>query len=166
VSPYEGQVIYETDTGKVLVYDGSVWNPPKNTAWGHLGRSILTSNFSTSASHNVYQDNGASCSVTYGANRVIKASYKCMGIANVSTNDILWRCLRGSTVLDEFSVPQSIVPANSGYGWTMNFLFVTSSAATETFKMQIRGGNNTQVIEYVSGPMKKREFIVEDIGPA
>lgn len=33
-SPYEGQVIYETDTDKVLVWTGSAWLPPWNTAWG------------------------------------------------------------------------------------------------------------------------------------
>ncbi len=33
-SPYEGQVIYETDTDKILVWRGAAWDPPWNTAWG------------------------------------------------------------------------------------------------------------------------------------
>jgi hypothetical protein len=165
-TPYEGQVIYETDTDKVMVYDGSVWTPPKNTAWGLLGRSILTSNFQTSGTHSTYQDNGASCSVSYGANRIIKATYKCMGIAVGSANDIYWKCLRGSTSIGEYAVPVGQAAAGSGYGYSVDFIFVSSSAATETFKMQIRGGNNTRVDEYVSGSMTTREFIVQDIGPA
>lgn len=32
--PATGKVIYETDTERLLVYDGSEWTPPKNTAWG------------------------------------------------------------------------------------------------------------------------------------
>ena len=35
--PFEGQMIYETDTDKVLVYNGSAWYPNWNTAWGMVG---------------------------------------------------------------------------------------------------------------------------------
>ena len=35
-SPHEGQRIYETDTDKRLVYDGSAWTLPKNSAGGAL----------------------------------------------------------------------------------------------------------------------------------
>ena len=33
-SPYEGQVIYETDTDKILAWSGSSWQPPWNMPWG------------------------------------------------------------------------------------------------------------------------------------
>lgn len=165
-SPYEGQMIYETDTDKILVYTGAAWNPPWNTAWGVLGREILTSSFYTSSTHSTYQDNGADASVTYGANRIIRVTYKAMVIAITTANDFYWKCLRGSTSIGEWAGGHSIFPAGAGYGYLASFTFVSSSAATETFKMQVRGNNNTQISEYTSGPMTTREFIVEDIGPA
>ena len=36
-SPYEGQMIYETDTDKVLVWNGSAWYPNWNLPWGVVG---------------------------------------------------------------------------------------------------------------------------------
>lgn len=33
-TPLDGDMIYETDTGNVLVYDGASWLPPADTAWG------------------------------------------------------------------------------------------------------------------------------------
>ena len=42
-SPYEGQAIYETDTDKMLVYNGSAWYANWNTAWGQVGYVSKTS---------------------------------------------------------------------------------------------------------------------------
>ena len=159
-------MVYQKDTDQLLIWDGTAWYPPKNTAWGVLGKVTSTSGYSTTSSHNVYQDNGISASISYGPNRLIKVTYQAMGIAISTANDILWRCVRGSTTLDEFTVPQSSTAAGNGYTWYMSFQFVSTAAATETFNMQIRGGNNTQVVEYISGPTKTRQFIVQDIGPA
>lgn len=33
-SPVDGDLIYETDTGYFLIYDGTNWLPPENVAWG------------------------------------------------------------------------------------------------------------------------------------
>jgi hypothetical protein len=32
--PATGKVIYETDTERLLIYDGTEWTPPMNVAWG------------------------------------------------------------------------------------------------------------------------------------
>lgn len=49
-SPYEGQMIYETDTDKVLVWNGSAWYPNWNTAWGIQAQVVNSSSSSTSIS--------------------------------------------------------------------------------------------------------------------
>ena len=49
-APYEGQMIYETDTDKVLVWNGTAWYPNWNTAWGQVGYASRTSAFTLSAS--------------------------------------------------------------------------------------------------------------------
>ena len=33
-TPADGDLLYETDTGSLLIYDGSAWLPPANVAWG------------------------------------------------------------------------------------------------------------------------------------
>ena len=43
-SPSAGDEIYETDTGKTLIYQGATdtWTPPWNTAWGFIGIGTTT----------------------------------------------------------------------------------------------------------------------------
>lgn len=36
-SPNAGMTIYETDTNRVLCWNGSAWLPPQNLPWGHIG---------------------------------------------------------------------------------------------------------------------------------
>jgi hypothetical protein len=43
VSPYEGQAIYETDTDKVLVWNGTAWYPNWNLPWGYIANQTVTS---------------------------------------------------------------------------------------------------------------------------
>jgi hypothetical protein len=54
-APYEGQVIYETDTNRVLVWDASAWVDPST---GKLGRSGLTKIIPSSATNGTIQTNG------------------------------------------------------------------------------------------------------------
>ena len=39
-TPYEGQMIYETDTDKVLVWNGSAWYANWNLPWGIVGSNL------------------------------------------------------------------------------------------------------------------------------
>jgi hypothetical protein len=43
-SPYEGQVVYETDTDKVLVWNGAAWYPNWNLPWGMQTYTTATTN--------------------------------------------------------------------------------------------------------------------------
>jgi hypothetical protein len=40
-TPFEGQAIYETDTDKVLIWNGTAWYPNWNTAWGFVAQATL-----------------------------------------------------------------------------------------------------------------------------
>jgi len=42
-APYEGQVIYETDTNRVLVWDASAWVAPNSTTANPTGLELVTS---------------------------------------------------------------------------------------------------------------------------
>lgn len=41
-SPPTGMTIYETDTNRVLCWNGSAWTPPSNLPWGTLGYAAQT----------------------------------------------------------------------------------------------------------------------------
>lgn len=43
-TPFEGQMIYETDTDKVLVWNGSAWYANWNASWGYIAEATLSSN--------------------------------------------------------------------------------------------------------------------------
>jgi len=169
-SPYEGQCIYETDTDKMLIYDGSAWYPPKNTAWGVLGRHELTTAFSTSSPHTTYQDEGLSVSVTYGPNRLLRATLLIRPYTNGGTNFVLYKVLRGSTAVTSWGFGLPDISNGEAPNKTVSYVFAgPSTAGTETFKVQICGTpNNTQVTSYgqpttSDGP---RQLVIEDIGPA
>lgn len=169
-APFEGQMIYETDTDKVLVWDGSAWYPPKSTAWGVLGRSTLTTSFSTSAPHTTFQDEGLSCSVTYGPNRLLKMTLMVRPYTNGGTNFVSYKLLRGSTTVSNFGFGLPDISNSEAPAKVLSYTFAgPSTAGTETFKVQIAGTpNNTQVTSYGQpetndGP---RQLIIEDVGPA
>lgn len=71
-SPFEGQVIYETDTDKILVYNGSDWYAPWNTAWGVIVNNSTTTSDTTITAEEV-QITGTS--FTAVANRRYRISY-------------------------------------------------------------------------------------------
>ena len=71
-TPYEGQQIYETDTDKVLVWNGSAWYANWNLPFGIVALTSSTSSDSTITAEEV-QITGSS--FTAVANRYYKITY-------------------------------------------------------------------------------------------
>lgn len=71
-TPYEGQMIYETDTDKVLVYNGSAWYANWNTAWGLVS---VTNTTSSSGAVSTETLRVTSPSFTAVANRYYRITY-------------------------------------------------------------------------------------------
>jgi len=169
-SPYEGQCIYETDTDKLLVYNGSAWYPPTNQPWGVLGSHTLETSFYTSSPHTTLQDEGLSVSVSYGPSRKLRATLLIRPYANGGANYMNFKLLRGSTAVCTWGFGLPDISADSAPHKTISYIFTgPSTAGTETFKVQIAAApNNTQVCSYgqpttSDGP---RQLVIEDIGPA
>ena len=72
-TPYEGQMIYETDTDKVLVYNGSAWYANWNLPWGIVALTTNTTSDSTITGTEEVQITGSS--FTAIANRYYKITY-------------------------------------------------------------------------------------------
>ena len=119
-TPYEGQMIYETDTDKVLVWNGTAWYANWNTAWGQVGLQTITSIFTTSATHTTFQDTGMTLNVT----EVNGRCYKITASSNIYTpggvQSIEMRLLRNAAALKQNNFPDSVMPfiilfINSGF---------------------------------------------------
>jgi hypothetical protein len=170
----EGMMVYQSDNNKVFVYDGSSWvevhdldnsgGLPDSAPRGVLGKQTLTSSFGTSATHTTWQDTGLSFSVSYGANRTLKATCSSGYYTAGGTQTIGVRFVRGSTVFATFNINAVAVNADNVLNLDNSAYITTSSAATETFKVQLQAAQtNAQVNQYGDANLL-RMFFVEDIG--
>lgn len=157
-SPTEGMTVFETDTDKLLAYDGSNWSLPDNVAGGTLGYAQVTANQTGITS--VTDLTGLSVSVTVGAGRRIRIS----GMAKVS-NDTLGgrtagRIQEGGTVLTDFV--DFYAPAANASAVGYGSVVLTPSAGSHTYKLALQGVTGTASMS--AGPSNIAFILVEDIG--
>jgi hypothetical protein len=156
-------MIYETDTGRILVYSGSVWQPPWNTAWGILGVS-QQSTTTTNATTSQVDIAGSSITATVAANRRIRmtANIEPYYASQAWANFYPWQ---DSTQLNQMPVPRSdAYVATVGMRITLTNTITTSVAATSVFKW--RFSSPTAVSCSVFGSAGEYgQYTVEDIGP-
>ena len=170
VSPFEGQAIFETDTDRVLYWHGTAWYPAWNRAWGVLGTHTRTDSRATTSPHTSFQDEGLSCSVTYGPNRLLRMTLLVRPYTNGGTNFVVYKLVRGSTDISSFGFGLPDISNTEAPHKVLSYVFTSpSTAGTETFKIQFAATpNNTAVTSYgqpltADGP---RQLIIEDVGPA
>lgn len=160
-SPFEGQVIYETDTDKVLVYNGSAWYPNWNLPWGAVSRTSYTSDQGSITTE--VDVTGSSQTFTAVANRLYKISFQASYFSTVAGNMPLVRFKDGSTQIGYF---QLFTAQTSAYSTMVNcYLVTTFSAGSHTVKATIAiftgsGNGNLQ------GSATATTLLIEDIGPA
>jgi hypothetical protein len=162
-SPYEGQAIYETDTDKVLVWNGTAWYANWNTAWGVVALTSSTTNSATITSEAVTL---TSPSFTAVAGRYYRITYyepvvQSTGspvylifrirLTNIS-GTILQRADTESTGTDGQFVPLQIVTTLTAGATT-----ICGTAAAASGSILLYGNAGVSV---------NRQIIVEDIGPA
>ena len=162
-SPYNGQMIYETDTDRTLVYNGSAWYANWNSAWGVVALTTSNSNSATITSEAVTL---TSSSFTAVANRYYRITYyepvvQSTGspvylifrirLTNIS-GTILQRADIESTGTDGQIVPLQIVTTLTAGATT-----VCGTAAAASGSILLYGNSGISV---------NRQIIVEDIGPA
>ena len=88
-SPYEGMVIYETDTNKMYVYDGSAWVIPNSPAQNPAGLELIANVTLSGASINT----GSIFSSTYENYRIVLSN----PTVNTSSSGIYLRMRSGSS---------------------------------------------------------------------
>jgi hypothetical protein len=152
-TPYEGQVIYETDTDKILIWSGSTWQPPWNTAWGVLNVSTLAAGTSLSPSGitSIF-----SVSYTHVANRRMRVTAHFNGSISPATNTALRVRDSGTTIVYQDYVSS----AQPGYCVTTH---TTSTGSSQTFTVELLYGTNPSSASVNSAG--RALLMLEDIGP-
>lgn len=157
-SPYEGQVIYETDTDKVLVYNGSAWYANWNLPWGYIDRATRTSaqtSISTEADLT-----GLSITFTAVANRRYQAiaNLNPYGTSGESAN--IFFNVAGSNAL---KLRQTFAGTNLIMSMSLNHVFAPSAGST-TVKMRM-SKESTNVVNNYADTDFVCSLTIFDVGP-
>ena len=162
-SPFEGQMIYETDTDKVLVWNGSAWYPNWNTAWGLVSVTNVTS---TSSAVSVETVRITSPSFTAIANRYYRISYYEPAIQYISGTvaqiDARIRITSLVGTAYQLSNPR-IGSVGNNPAFTSIVTTLTAGATVFVGTFQPTGGGTVQCY---SAATAVAQLIIEDIGAA
>lgn len=156
-SPFAGQMIYETDTKRLQVYNGTDWNP--NQAGGQLGYAEKTATNQTGISA-ITDLTGITVTVTVGTNRRIKVTGHC-GVQQIT-----------GAGTGEITIREAAVSLARGYRTlatndfaTLDPVYIsTPSVGSHTYKLSMATTANT--INTVYGTDNPAFILVEDIGAA
>ena len=158
--PFEGQMIYETDTDKVLVYNGSAWYPNWNLPWG------LVALTKTSASNGSYNTTEAvsitSSSFTAVANRYYKVTYVEGTVYSTTTTGTIGRVRLDTLTGTLLGMSYVTTNASASNHMISEGVFTTTAGSHVVVgTMSIDGGTGTLYRVNIGA-----SIYVEDIGPA
>ena len=159
-------MIYETDTDKVLVYNGSAWYPNWNTAWGQVGVQTLTTGFTTSATHTTAQLSGMTLTFTEVSGRIYRITAFTNLYPSGGLQGITFRLLRGATQVRRLDISSVVLDTGISIPQALSFVYTSASSGSVTFSTTINAlASNTAVTDYADATYF-RQFLIEDIGPA
>lgn len=155
---YEGQLIYETDTNKLVGFGGVSWAP--RDAGGTIG---LTAHTADTAVTNGYTDI-VSVTVTTIAGRRYKVTGHVNGSLDTADHWLFTKLMEGATQFGYDSL-SSAGPWSDAQGALHMEAIVAPSAGSHTYKIQAVATLNgiATIIDSTGGP---GFIIVEDIGAA
>ena len=129
-----------------------------------LGRHDLTSTFTTSATHTTFQDEGLTLSVSYQGGRILRVSLNVHAYAGGGTQTVNYQVLRTSTSVLQAITPNLFVASATSFCYSRVFNG-PATAATETFKVQIKAGTANASVSSYGDANFVRHLVVEDLGP-
>ena len=173
-SPYEGQVVYQTDTDGLFVWNGLAWTPPWNTAWGVVFHTASTASTAFSAATPLSVLSGT-VSIVAGRRYLISARVGVQVTGAAAAGNALYvneSTLGNKTIsYDTFAIQQfyckyfgdSVLTQASDFG-------VTSGTASKTLTLYWRcgasGALNSNPDAIVGASSLPHQLTVEDVGPA
>jgi hypothetical protein len=161
-SPFEGQMIYETDTDRVLVWNGSAWYPNWNTAWGFVAQATLA----TSLNYNNGTYDVLSLTFSTVANR--RYRYTASGLIVNSGTGIYQSALTDAS--------NNALREHYGYfavssnNYQISFIdYIETASSTGSVTRKIRNITQSPAVYYYGSDVRDSiawKIRVEDIGPA
>lgn len=157
---YAGQHIYENDTKKAYVHNGTDWAP--YGAGGQLGYAQITAN-QTGITTTETDITGLSVTVTAATNRRLRLLLGVHGGTAVANDELAWRFREGATLLREAFQNN---PKTTGAFWfEMQHIF-TPTAGSHTYKATITRQAGSGTITVYGSATYPAYILCEDIGPA
>ena len=158
-SPFAGQQIYETNTSKSLIYSGSVWQPPWNTAWGSVAAPA-----------------------TWAGNSITSTSTADTTLASVTFVAVAGRRYRTSWIFDTYcgagygvtarvkngaTLIAVVAYATGGANQNLNLDggYVISGLSAGSCTINLTANSSTATLTYY-GSVVAGQFAIEDVGPA
>lgn len=147
-APYDGQMIYETDTNLVRIWNGTAWKTLSYSDYtsgsviqvASASRSTLFTSSSTT-----YTDvTNVSVAITpTSTSSKILVSFSTAGVGANGTADVLGRLMRDSTSICETAFVACVISA-SNQSFPASFVYLDSPASTSalTYKLQARTTNS------------------------
>jgi len=149
--PYEGQMIYETDTDMVAIWNGSAWRylaatTPTNGSVLQIVTGTTTTQLANATT--TYADAGLSASITPKSTTSKILVLSSLGYYNsTSASKMKFNIVRGSTQINETN-PLGGDAANIDGGCTLMVLDSPGTTSSTTYKVQFRifdGGGTTYI---------------------
>lgn len=161
-SPVEGMTIYETDTDKLLTYDGATWNLPKNVAGGHLAAPAVVTASQTGISGDT-DLTGLSRAVTVGANRRIKVIGSGLVSGTVAGDTVVGYIKEGATVLGRWC-HDTIAAAGASRSFERGVELEAPTAGAHTYKLSLQRLTGTGTVGLEAAATYPASIAVVDLG--
>lgn len=160
-SPYEGQMIYETDTDMLAIWNGSAWRYiAATTPTEGSVLQVKTGNTATSVSHNTstYIDSGLSASITpkSSSSKILVQVFQTFGkTIGHAENRVQVKLMRGSTELINSGglINYTSTAIYSINAFCMAHVDAPNTTSSTTYKTQFMNPNSTPdvVAQYGGG---------------
>jgi hypothetical protein len=158
-SPYEGQMIYETDTDKVLVWNGTTWYPSWNLPWG----SVAYLESSTSGTILNAETTLLTLSFDSVANRRYRISYHEPSMFNSNTAVNTFHFRINGTGVTALHTTNVLIGAN---WYVIMNMSAIATFATGTQTIYVRASEPAATGTSLQRAASSKAYIlVEDIGP-
>lgn len=160
---YEGLGIWETDTKKLLVYNGVRFDPPWSMPWGvidHKTTTTLQSGITTEVTLSF-----SSSTITYVANRKIRFKAQTNWYSSVAGDSAMTYLKESSTYLNQV-LTRDLGGTSGQMKPNVNEIVLSPTAGSHTYIIRgerFSGTGNLVMRAFTAFPPF---FLIEDIGPA
>jgi hypothetical protein len=157
--PFDGQMIYETDTDRTLVWNGAAWYANWNSAWGKV--ALATSTTNQSGVSTVADITGMSVTFTAVAGRQYRTTLFLPALLGPDGNRAKLEFADGSNTTLMASYVGLVT-----YGNIAMLSYVSTGSGSLTYKARITMDIGVGTLQLYADSISVRHLLVEDIGPA